>query len=211
MTKADRSRELRYKQPALQSMGYHEVVSELDEIMEQCDEVTYYIDQDSLVEALDGNDDDAWEFQMMFTNLSAKASELYDALMEMDVQGNYDDCTVALIGNRYSMVGFDDMEEDYFDLCSYESELAQTTAGKRLMRMTKNEMISTIGQCFGLLVAFLDLRQQYDYLKATIDILTDENHSILQQVKDIENAYEQEDWSQIDSIVMLMPDRLWVE
>ena len=49
--------------------------------------------------------------------------------------------------------------------------MAQTEAGKRLMRRTKADMIATIGQCLGILLAFFDLRQQYDYLKATFDIL----------------------------------------
>lgn len=65
-----------------------------------------------------------------------------------------DDCTVALIGNRYNTLGYDSEEEDYFSLTGYEQELAQTEAGKRLMRMTKAEMISTIGQCFGITLAF---------------------------------------------------------
>ena len=47
-----------------------------------------------------------------------------------------------------------------------------------------------MGQCFGILIAFLDLRQQYDYLKATFDILRDENTSLLQQIKAIDAAYD---------------------
>jgi len=32
-------------------------------------------------------------------------------------------------------------------------------------------MLSTIGQCVGTLLASLDLRQSYDYLKATFSIV----------------------------------------
>ena len=63
-------------------------------------------------------------------------------------------------------------------------------SGKRLMRKTKEEMISIIGQCFGIVIAYLDLRQSYDYLKATFDILRDDNLSILKMIKEIEAAYE---------------------
>ena len=75
------------------------------------------------------------------------------------------------------------MEEDYYSLTAYDAQLAQTEAGKRLMRKTKADMLSTIGQCVGTLIAFLDLRQSYDYLKATVDILRDENTSLLKQIR----------------------------
>ena len=132
----------------------------------------------------------------------------------------YNDCTVALIGNRYQLIGYDFEEEDYFALMSYDQNLAQTEAGKRLMRETKAEMISTIGQCFGVLLAFLDLRQQYDYLKAVFDILRDENTSLLKQIKEIEAAYKVADtvgwycWypevERFDRLLDCLPERFWV-
>lgn len=81
-------------------------------------------------------------------------------------------------------------EEDYFSLTSYDQKLACTEAGKRLMRMTKANMLSTIGQCVGILISFLDLRQSYDYLKATFDILRDTNTSLLDTIKEISAAYK---------------------
>lgn len=223
MTKADRSRALRYKRPALQSMGYVAMSEELSNIMEACSDVVWYIDQDdeTLINALDGNEDDAWEFKMAFSDLTMKAEQLQDAISEWTVQEEYDDCTVALIGNRYSLVGYDSFEEDYYSLTNYDPKLATTEAGKRLMRHTKAEIISTVGQCLGVLIAFLDVRQQYDYLKATMDILRDENTSLLKQVKEIEKLYEAAAeerfcaWSpetkKLDVMISYLPDRLWVE
>lgn len=107
-------------------------------------------------------------------------------------------------------------------LTRYEEELAETEAGKWLMRLTKKDMISTIGQSVGTLIAFLDLRQSYDYLKATFDILRDENTSMLQQIKAIEAAYEEAcctDWwhrkreavDKFDQLLEALPDRVWIE
>ena len=62
-------------------------------------------------------------------------------------------------------------------------------AGKRLMRKTKADMLSTIGMCMGITLAFIDLRQQYDYLKVTMDILRDENRAMIQQLEAMEDAY----------------------
>lgn len=226
--RAERARNLRYKRAALASMGFEFVLSELDEMRETCGTIHWWTDQDdeTLLNALDGDEEDVWEFKMAFSHLEARAESLFETIYELlsyedDFGQTYDDCTVALIGNRYLTVGFDGFEEDYFALTGYESHLAQTESGRRLMRKTKAEIISTVGQSFGILIAFLDLRQQYDYLKATFDILRDENTSMLQQIKAIEAAYTAmvtADWmqrpvaeKQFDQLLTTLPDRAWIE
>ena len=209
-------------------MGFEFLRVELDDIRDACDTIHWWTDQDdeTLLNALDGDDEDVWEFKLAFSHLEAKADELFETIHELcryedDFGQVYDDCTVALIGNRYQTIGYDGFEEDYYSLTGYELGLAQTESGKRLMRRTKAEIISIIGQCFGILIAFLDLRQQYDYLKATFDILRDENTSMLQQVREIDAAYKAlvtADWSarseaekKFDRLLSALPDRAWVE
>lgn len=226
--KSNRTKNLRYKRPALVSMGYDSLRTELWDIQEACNDVRWFVEQgdETLLNALDGDDEAEWEFRMAFSDLEAKADELERMLnqhCDWDGEGfskMYNDCTVALIGNRYQLIGYDFEEEDYFALMSYDQNLAQTEAGKRLMRKTKAEMISTIGQCFGVLLAFLDLRQQYDYLKAVFDILRDENTSLLKQIKEIEAAYKAADtvgwycWypevERFDRLLDCLPERFWV-
>ena len=230
--KANRTRNLRYKRPALATMGWDAIWTELEAIQEACTDIHWFIDQDgeTLLNALDGEEDDVWEFKLAFSDLEAKADFLTSAIEDRfspryneDAEREFNDCTVALIGNRYRTLGFyeRDEDEDYYALTDYEQELAHTEAGKRLMRMTKAEMLSTIGQCMGILVAFLDLRQQYDYLKATFDILRDENTSMLKQIKEIEAAYAAADavgwydWKpevkQFERLLGCLPDRAWEE
>lgn len=209
-------------------MGFEFLRVELDDIRDACDTIHWWTDQDdeTLLNALDGDDEDVWEFKLAFSHLEAKADELFETIHELcryedDFGQVYDDCTVALIGNRYQTIGYDSFEEDYYALAGYEQGLAQTESGKRLMRRTKAEIISTVGQCFGILIAFLDLRQQYDYLKATFDILRDENTSMLQQVREIDAAYKAlvtADWAgrreaekKFDRLLAALPDRAWVE
>lgn len=220
MTKAERSRNLRYKRGALASMGFESMELELQEIQEACDEVAWYSeDIDTLTEAMDGDIEEAQEFKMCFADLAGRCENLQQCLYDMDPQ-DYDDCTVALIGNRYRMMGYDDIEEDFLSLTAFEAGLAETESGKRLMRRTKKEMIAMMGQAVGTLVAFLDLRQQYDYLKATLDILQDRNHSVLKQVKEIETLYDKvtgtkfpdtQDEERLDFLLSMLPERMWVE
>lgn len=199
------------------------MMNELYDIMEICSDVQWFVDQDddTLLSALDGDDEAEWEFRMAFADLSGKSDRLYELIRERQVYRTYDDCIVALIGNRYKTLGYDFIEEDYFSLTSYEEELAHTEAGKRLMRLTKAEIISTIGQCLGILISFLDVRQSFDYLKATFDILRDENASLLQIIKEIDEAYEKADemcfhsscpeTKVFNKLLEALPERAWIE
>lgn len=227
-SKKDRTAALRYKRPALSSLGAYAIMTELDNIIMACDDVRYYVEQsdndETLLNALNGDEEAEWEFKLAFADISAKAENLQSALYDQyfeDFYQEFDDASVALIGNRYRVLGFDTYEEDYYALTSYEERLAQTEAGKRLMRLTKADMIARIGWCFGITLAFLDLRQSYDYLKATFDILRDENTSLLDTIKEIEKAYDEaeedefcpwdESTKRFERLLEALPDRAWVE
>ena len=93
-------------------------------------------------------------------------------------------------------------------------------AGKRLMRKTKADMLSTIGMCMGITLAFIDLRQQYDYLKVTMDILRDENRAMIQQLEAIEDAYYKaeavgfkcwrDETKKFDRLLDALPGHIWI-
>ena len=218
LTKAERARMLAYKRPMLDSLGFETIRQGLCDISEACSDVHWFIenDNDTLLNALDGDEEAEWEFKMAFAELETNAEILSEAIAERSAWDNngfettFNDCTVSLIGNRYKTLGFDSVEEDYFSLTDYEQKLAYTEAGKRLMRLTKAEMLSTIGQCMGIALAFYDLQNRYDYLKATMDILRDENTSLLKIIKQIEEAYETGSRT-FDRLLGQLPDRIWIE
>lgn len=87
------------------------------------------------------------------------------------------------------------------------------------MRWTKADILSKIGQCMETVLAFIDLRQDYDYLKATMDILRDKNLSVLKIIKEIDKAYEKavgsswfsEDRKTFDQLLACLPDRIWLD
>lgn len=222
-TKAERAKRLRYKRPALATLGFDMITDELYEIQCACSDIQYFMesDDDTLLNALNGDEEDEYEFRMAFSDLTSRADALNDLMRDSMIRETFDDCTVGLIGNRYKTLGFDSVEEDYFSLMSIQQDLAYTESGKRLMRKTKEEMISIIGQCLGITIAFLDLRQSYDYLKATFDILRDENTSMLQMIKQIETAYIEaenvnfapyrNESKQFNLMLSYLPDKIWLE
>ena len=221
MTKAEHSRQLRYRKAALAELGYEQIRDRLYEISDECANIRWIMDSDidTLTNALDCDEEESFEFRMMFSELSAECEQLWSAIDEYEEQ-HFDDCAVALIGNRFDAVGYDDFQEDYYSLTSYESELAVSESGKRIMRMTKPEMLQEIGRTLGIILSFQNVQYKYEYLKATMDILNGENASFLQTIKDIEAAYEKanedgfHEWersvSELDRLISDLPDKTWI-
>ena len=79
-------------------------------------------------------------------------------------------------------------------------------------------MLSTIGQVLGMILAFKNIELKYEYLKATIDILRDQNNSVVQQIRAIEAAYEAANEKgfygdaakSFDNLVNELPDQMWI-
>lgn len=193
----ERAKALRYKRPALATLGWYTITQEIQDIIDACEDIRWIEDSSDVVqEVLSGDEDEGAGYRMDFAQLAGDAerlqSAMWDAFGEESEDGNtsFDDCTVALLGNRFECIGYDSIEQDYYHLTRYEDDLAQKESAKRVMRMTKAEMISTIGQDVGLLIAFYDLRQRYDYAKAALATATEHNLDTLRTVKAIEEAYE---------------------
>lgn len=81
-TKQEQARSLRYKRPALALMGWETITSELSEIQSACDDISYSMSADSILDAFDGDEERAWEFQMAFADLSAKCEQLSNCLYD---------------------------------------------------------------------------------------------------------------------------------
>lgn len=215
---------MRYKKAALDSLNIHNIMDELDSIREICDDIRYVLEtDDSIIDALDGDEEEEYEFRMMFSELSAECETLYDTLYDTYVTEHFDDFFVGImLGNEspYQIIGYDAYEEDYYRLTRYEGELAETESHKRLKRLNKDELLKIAGQCLGVAVAWLNVQRKYDYLKAAFDIIKDNNMSYLAVIKDIDKAYEKADsadWREWDDSVRnfeklcaALPDIAWL-
>lgn len=221
--KQERAKKLRYKESVTEGFNIEGITDELYEIQEACDNIRYCFEGDeaALVDALDGDEEEAYELKMLFADLAAEADMLGDILQRGDYTDCFDDFFAAVAHGSVELVGFDSFETNYFHMTSYQQELGAEEAEKRVMRLTKKELIAAAQQCFGIAAAILNIRYKYDYLSASFDILKDQNAGYLQAIKGVEDAYndaDKDEWSPyvesvktFEKLVDALPARVWVE
>ena len=216
-SKAEIARDLRYKKPMLEQLNYNGICDVLWDIQSKCEELLYIdqSDRDLLLNAMDGDEDEVEEFRMTFADISANCERLIGVISDAYIEENFDAFLVTANGGFYKTVGYDSYEEDYFALIGYEPELAQSEAAKRIMRLTKQEIVSLARTVFGVIAAYTDLVQHYDKLEAVYNLVKGENAELLSAVKRIDEAYERyietQDVSAYDKILYRLPDRAWLE
>lgn len=224
--KAIKARKLRYKKSIAQGFNIADIEQELNDLQGDMEDVRYFADGDidELVEALDGDEEEAYEFRMMFAELSGEAEILSDLIYDYNRQEDlelFDVFFAAVSGGAVQLLGYDSYEDDYYAMSTFEQELGESEAEKRLLRMTKKDIISAARHCFGIACAFLNLRYKGEYLKAAMDVLKGENHAYLEAVKGVEKLYEAaeadgwDEFSQsvkkLDKALDALPERVWVE
>ncbi len=228
MTKAEETRkakavQLRYKRPIVKDINLWRIQEELDEISYECDEVRYYweTDDDTLLNALDGNENEAYEFRMAFADLCAECEQMREDLQNEYVPECFDLLFVAAGAGEQGggYLGWDSYEHDYFGINCMD-EFVTGEAAKKLKQMTKDQIIECLGACLKVLYAYIGLRYRYDSLKAAFDILRDENTGILKVTKQIEELYDQceaeQFWEyakpvkEFDNLLKAVPQEQWL-
>ena len=225
-TRRIKAMNLRYKKPIAKGLNLDDIRNSLWDISEACGDVQYYIDSDdeTLLNALDGDEDDAYEFKMMFSTLSAECEQMqYDLGNEYIPE--YFDLFFAAVNKGGEMLGFDTYEGDYYGLGSFESTYANEEAVKKIKVLTKDKMIETMQCCFRVYQAYIGLTYRYDCIKSAMDILRSENTSYLKMIKEIEELYENADgetegfkycWNgstlkKLDRLLENVPQEAWIQ
>lgn len=226
-TKINKAKQLRYKKPIVKNLNLDSITQDLWDIQEACEDVHWYTDsedgEDTLVNALSGDEDEAYEFKMAFADLCAECARMFEDIREEWVPECFDIFFVSAgAGETYGgLLGFDEWEQDYYGLNCSES-WAEDEAKKKLKQMTKDELIAATRQCFKVYAAYIGLRNRYDSLKAAIDILRDQNTGYLQVVKEIEKLYEaasehqeryaeySKEWKEFERYTDSLPQEAWI-
>lgn len=192
-TKRERAKQLRYKKPIVKDLNLWTIRQQLCEIQEECENVHWYVDTDeeTLINALDGNEDEAYEFRMMFGDLCAECERMFEDLNKEWIPDCFDRFFVAIGAGEDlgGLMGYDSYEQDYFGLSGVDAYV-EDESKNILKRLTKDDLIAAARQCLKVYQSFIALRYRYDCLKAAIDILRDQNTGYLQMIKKIEEAYE---------------------
>ena len=226
-TKINKAKQFRYKKPIVKNLNLDSITQDLWDIQEACEDVHWYTDSedgaDSLINALSGDEDEAYEFRMAFADLCAECERMFEDIKEEWVPECFDIFFVSAgAGETYGgLLGFDEWEQDYYGLNCSES-WAEDEAKKKLKQMTKDELIAATRQCFKVYTAYIGLRNRYDNLKAAIDILRDQNTGYLQVVKEIEKLYEaasekqdryaeySKEWKEFERYTDSLPREAWI-
>lgn len=226
-TKRQKAKQLRYKKPIVRALNLESIYQELWDIQEQCEDVHWYFDTDdeTLINALNGDEDEAYEFKMMFADLCAECEKMLEDLRAEWVPKCFDKFFVAVgAGEDYGgLLGYDSYEQDYFGLSCTEA-FAEDESKKALKQLTKDNLIAASRQCFRIYQSFIALRHRYDCLKTAMDILRDENTGYLQMIKQIDEMYEKADeesdgfrykWCksvrELDRILGNLPQEAWIQ
>ena len=186
-----KAKQLRYKKPIASHMNYQFLVDELYEMQDVIQDVQWYCeDEDNLVNALDGDDDEAYEFKMAFSDLAAELEYFQNDLNNEYVPDCFDDLFPACGADFGGLMGWDSYEGDYFGLMPYEYKYAEDEAEKRICRLTKKELLEAVGACIKVFASYMALRYRYDCLKASLDILRERNMELIKLFKAIEAQYD---------------------
>ena len=96
----EKARALRFRKPVVRDLNLESIREQLTDIEEACAEVHWYCESedgwDTLLNALDGDDDDAWEFKTAFAELESECEQMRE---DMD-----------------QVIDWDATLEDHFDL-----------------------------------------------------------------------------------------------
>lgn len=126
-TKADKAKQLRYKKPIVKNLNLDTITQDLWDIQEACEDVHWFTDsedgEETLVNALCGDEDEAYEFKMVFADLCAECERMVEDLHEEWVPDCFDIFFVSAgAGETYGgLLGFDEWEQDYFGIGGMDS------------------------------------------------------------------------------------------
>lgn len=203
-----------WRKSMLKKLGLSDIKEQLWEISDNGDMYGYEYGDESGYYA---------EYKDQFDELSAQAGMLLEALDniecewyidEYEAEEQWNDIAVGMLGKMYTVLGYDTEELDYYNILSYEEDLAQEEALKRLMRLTKPELIKRMQYCLKIIVLFYDIKAAHDCLTSIVESL-DEKGAMLERKNDeINQIYEDltgKNSETFDAIIRNIPQRMWVE
>lgn len=209
-----------WKKSILENLTFYDVVEWLEEVGEDGDMYGYERGDSGYYN----------DYKELFDELSAGAYALEEAANTANDTWRFgidygeestvwDDVMVAMLGPLYTTLGYDVTELDYFHIVnSWDDDTAQEEAKKRLSRLTKEQLINTVGKVFQIMALFWDLKAAHDCLTAVVDelnykgaILEEKNNAIDKLYEEYTGKDAEEFEARFEEITKTLPERMWVE
>lgn len=190
--KRHKAKQLRYKKPIAKNMNLEYIQESIWNMGELISDVQWFMDDEAnLVNALCGDEDEAWEFKMAFSDLAAEVQQFEEDLGNAYIPDCFDELFPAVGADYFGgFLGYDAYEQDYYNLDPYTYRWSQEEAEKHICRMTKKELLEAVGACLKIYTSFIALKYRYDCLEASLKILQEKNLEGLKLVRAIEEQYD---------------------
>lgn len=188
-----KAKQKRYKKPMHKEMNLDSIQYKLYDIISECQDVSCFFEggDDELLEEMIGGEDEVREFKFMFAQLVSECEQMQDELENEWVPEMFDIFFASCSDRSQSLIGFDSYEGDYMSIApGMETEWAIQEAQKKLSRYTKSQIIEASCQCFRISLAYLALRNRYEDLKTSMDIIRERNKAELEVIKGINTMYQ---------------------
>lgn len=203
-----------WRKSMLQKMSLSDITDMLEEIAGNGDPYGYEYGDESGYYA---------EYKDQFDELSAQAGILQEEIMnavsnkyedEYEFADQWNDITVAMLGDLFTVMGYDSVEMDYYGILNSEEEWAQEEARKRLERLTKAHLLDRFAFVWKTMLFFFDIKTAHDCLTAIVEEL-DEKGAILEKKNEaMDRLYEDitgKAGDDFGTIINNLPQRMWVE
>ena len=220
-----KAKQLRYKKPIARDMNLSFIQESIWNMGELITDVQWFVeDQENLVNALNGDEDEAYAFRMAFSDLAAELEQFEQDLNNEYIPDCFDDLFPAVGADFFGgFLGYDSYEGDYFGLQPSEYKWAEQEAEKRICHLTKKELLDAVGACLRVYTAYVALQYRYDCLEASLKIIQEKNLEGLKLVKAIEDQYDKAEadsdhfkWkygkevAKLDEMLNQIPQEYWL-
>ena len=183
-----KARARRFMKPLSKEFNIESIQNTIWDILNAASDIKWMDTEDVLSQLLE-DDEEANEFKNAFGILEGDAYAMSEALRNDYVVPECFDLWFASMGR--DLMGFDKYEGDYFDLePGYDESLAHDAAKKRLMTMTKKEILDASFQCFRIAVDYLSIKKRYEDLQDALEILRGKNCEQLKIMDELDKLYD---------------------
>lgn len=222
-----RCMEARCRKPIVKTANLETIKYELYDMQSICYDVAYYTDNADgtgrMLEDMLGDEGETEEFKVCFGSLVADIERMLEEIESEYVPECFDELFVAAgLGNSNEyggIFGWDEEKSDYMPVSMSYIYDAEQIAEKRIMRLSKKEMLQTTTHCLMIFTNYISIRTRFNELKGTMDLICGCNSGHTRTVKAIEELYEEAEkdgkWSAAstkwNTITELLPQECWIQ